>query len=155
MPSFCHPEGSKATPRIPIATSGAHAMHIPLQPVTFEYANHVRLLPGEYSCFVLEGATLSSSDCTIGILRDTDISGERGRLQLTSRRIVWMENGSSHVDHKRSCSLDLHTVSQAQMSTGKHFLTPRQLALVACRCLSAHVITARVAQQLECLVPQV
>lgn len=77
----------------------------------------LQLLPGEQNAFVLEAAILSVSDCTIGV-RDQDISGERGRLQLTSKRIVWLENGSSHVDRKRSCCFLLQCVAGAQMSTG-------------------------------------
>lgn len=92
-------------------------MHILLQPVEFTSVGLLQLLPGEHTDFVLEAAILSVYDCTIGV-RDKDISGERGRLQVTSKRIVWLEKGSSHVDRKRSCCFSLHCVAGAQMSTG-------------------------------------
>lgn len=92
-------------------------MHILLQPVKFTSVGLLQLLPGEHNDLVLEEATLSVSDCTIGVT-DTDISGQRGRLCLTSKRIIWLEKDPSHADRKRSCSFALRCVAGAQMSTG-------------------------------------
>lgn len=92
-------------------------MHIRLLPVEYTVYGLLKLLPGEHNDVVLEGATLLVPHCTIGVM-DTDITGERGRLQVTTKRVIWLENGSTYADPKRSCYFALNCVDGVKMSTG-------------------------------------
>eukprot|EP00892_Ulva_mutabilis_P009863 jgi/Ulvmu1/7249/UM035_0036.1 len=94
-----------------------NTMHIRLQPIEFTAFGLLKLLQGEHSDVVLEGATVVVPDCTIGVTH-TDITGERGRLQVTTRRIIWLENESTYADPKRSCCFALNCVDGVKMSTG-------------------------------------
>lgn len=95
-------------------------MHITLQTVEFTSIGLLKLLSGEHNDIVLEDAALIVPDCTLGA-PNTDITGERGRLQVTSKRIIWLGKTKSSSDRKRSCCFALKCVERVKMSTGMPF----------------------------------
>jgi hypothetical protein len=117
--------------------------HVGLQRIVFTSYGLIQLLPGEHRELVLEEAELQpADDCSIGPDGE-DITGTRGRLEVTTQRLTWIESGSNADDPKRSCSLPIVALQSATMSTGSLFLVTAQsicLQLLTPSALAASVL---------------
>ena len=100
-----------------VYVSSRMGRHMSLQRIEFKSHGLLQLLPGEHRVMVLEEADLVVQSCSLGPDSE-DITGERGRLEATTQRLMWIEPGSRAGDPKRSCCLPIVALESANMSSG-------------------------------------
>lgn len=80
--------------------------HVECQRVTFKHIETIDLHPNEHMSHVLDNAQIKCESYSLGP-DGKDVSGVVGTLQATTRRLVWVESGSSPGNNKRSCAVPL------------------------------------------------
>jgi hypothetical protein len=104
-----------------LALATTMARHVDVQRISFTSYGLLHLLPGEHRELVLEEAEIHPADSSTIGPDGENITGTRGRLEITTQRLTWVEPGSSVSDPKRSCSLPILALQSASMSTGQLF----------------------------------
>ena len=103
------------------------AFNLVLDPANCANIGQPELARGEHISHVLEHAQLSSEVGAIGP-RGKSIEGASGTLHATTQKLVWLEDGATNIDAKRSCSMPLAAMADVAMCTPP----PRAVLRVVC-----------------------
>jgi predicted alpha/beta-hydrolase family hydrolase len=90
--------------------------HVVLDAVSCSNLESIELQKGEHVSHILENVHMDYYHGGIGPY-GKDISGVSGSLLATTRRLIWLEGGSHHMDSKRTCGIPLESIEEVSMST--------------------------------------
>jgi hypothetical protein len=91
--------------------------HVDLDEIQLDSTGLLRLVPGEQQVCSLDDAELDHQQVSVGP-KGKDIRGVRGRLQATTRRLVWFDKHIRNTDVQRSCACSLAAIYRTEMSSG-------------------------------------